>query len=297
MSTPESITNGRNPTYLDPRYEIRQLTVAHIPWAAAIVIHSNMFHSPVWPVLYPDEKTKRLQQGMAVIDYLVRHQIESGMSFGIFDTQYDYKRPGSALTQGKLYWDPNDVQSDGTSLLQQMDFPLVSVALSYDGSNPLDMQRLMRLIEVLPLFGALYGVLESLDRRDPASWKAKGPYEVLMRNGTATRPDYEGRGLTRKMADWLMREAAGQGYRGIQIETAHDAVTHTWLHPPKPFQAELIAELDMATYEQENEEGKRVRLFEPSKQVCTKIYVTLKGSHDGQSGVNGHVTQANGHVG
>jgi len=234
---------------------------------------------------------------MAATDYLVRHQIESGMSFGIFDTQYNYKRPESALTEGKLYWDPNDVQSDGTSLLQQMDFPLVSVALSYDGSNPLDMQRLLRLIEVLPLFGALYGALESLDRRDPASWKAKGPHEVLMRNGTATRPDYEGRGLTRKMADWLMREAAGQGYRGIQIETAHDAVTHTWLHPSKPFQAELIAELDMATYEQENEEGKRVRLFEPSKQVCTKIYVTLKGSHDGQSGVNGHVTQANGHVG
>jgi hypothetical protein len=118
-----------------------------------------------------------------------------------------------------------------------------------------------------------------------------------MRSGTATRPDYEGHGLTRKMADWLMREAAGQGYRGIQIETTHDAVTHTWLHPPKPFQAELVAKLDMATYEQENEGGKRVRPFEPSKQVCTKIYVTLKGSHDGQSGVNGHATQVNGHVG
>jgi hypothetical protein len=150
MSIPTSITDGRNPTYLDPRYEIRQLTVAHTPWAAAIVIHSNMFHSPIWPVLYPDEKTKRVQQGMGAVDYLVRHQIESGMSFGIFDTQYEYKRPGSALTQGKLYWDPNDVKSDGASLLQQMDFPLVSVALSYDASNPLDMQRLMHLVEVLP---------------------------------------------------------------------------------------------------------------------------------------------------
>jgi GNAT superfamily N-acetyltransferase len=297
MSIPKSITNGRNPTYLDPRYEIRQLTVAHIPWAAALVIHSNMFHSPVWPMIYPDEKTKRLQQGMAATDYLIRHQIESGMSFGIFDKQYDYKRPESALTQGKLYWDPNDVKSDGASLLQQMDFPLVSVALSYDASNPLDMQRLTVLVEILPLFGTLYGVLESLDRRDPTSWKATGPHEVLMRNGTATRPDYEGRGLTRKMANWLMREAADQGYRGIQIETAHDAVTHTWLHPPKPFQAELIAELDMATYEQENEAGKRVCVFEPSKQVCAKIYVSLKGSHDGPSGVNGYATQVSGHVG
>ena len=31
MSIPKSITNGRNPTYLGPRYEIRQLTVAHMP--------------------------------------------------------------------------------------------------------------------------------------------------------------------------------------------------------------------------------------------------------------------------
>jgi hypothetical protein len=69
------------------------------------------------------------------------------------------------------------------------------------------------------------------------------------------------------------------------------------LHPPKPFQAELVAKLDMATYEQENEGGKRVRPFEPSKQVCTKIYVTLKGSHDGQGEVNEHATQVDGHVG
>lgn len=111
------------------------------------------------------------------------------MSFGIFDKQYDYKRPESALTQGKLYWDPNDIKSDGASLQQQMDFPLVSVALSYDGFNPLDMQRLMVLVEILPLLGTLYGALESLDRRDPASWKATSLHEVLMRNGTATWPD------------------------------------------------------------------------------------------------------------
>jgi hypothetical protein len=139
------------------RFDNSQLLIC--PWAAAIVIHNNMFHSPVWPVIYPDEKTKRAQQGMAAADYLIRHQIESGMSFGIFDKQYDYKRPESALTQGKLYWDPNDIKSDGASLQQQMDFPLVSVALSYDGFNPLDMQRLMVLVEILPLLGALYGAL------------------------------------------------------------------------------------------------------------------------------------------
>lgn len=297
MSIPKSIRDGTNPTYLDPRYEIRQLTEAHIPWISAVLIHSNLFHSPVWPVIYPEEKTKRAHRGISAADYMVRHAVESGISFGIFDTQYEYKRPESASTYGKLYWDENDLDSDGAALLQQMDFPLASIALAYDGFVPLDMPQLGPLIEVLPLFGTLYHVLESLDKRDPTSWKASRPREALMRNGTSTRADYEGYGLTRKLANWLMREAAAQGYRGIQIECAHDAVTHTWLHPPKPFHAELIGKVDMATYEEENEEGKVVRTFAPSKQVCTKIYVTLKEAQPGQAEENGHLPAVNGHVG
>ena len=276
MSIPKSIISGTNPTHLDPRYEIRQLTEADIPWAYAMIMHSNMFQSPVWTVIYPDEPTKRIRRAIAASDYLIRHSVESGMSFGLFDTQYQCKRPESVSTGGKLYWDENDLDSDGAALLQQMDFPLVSIALGYDGSKPLDMPRLAPLMEVLPVFGPFFGILESLDKRDPATWKAQGPREVLMRSGTATRADYEGRGLAKKLAYWLMREAAGQGYRGIQIEAAHDAVTDTWLHPPHPFKSELISKFDMATWEEEDEEGRKIRLFEPSKQVCTKIYVTLK---------------------
>ena len=297
MSIPKSVANGTNPTYLDRRYEIRQLTEAEMPWISAIIIHTNLFYSPVWPLVYPHEKTKRVRQGMTGGDYLVRHQVESGMSFGIFDTQYEYKRPESASVGGKLYWDENDLDSDSEALLQQMDFPLVSVATAYDGSQPLDMSRMMPMIEVIPLFATLYQALESLDKRDPATWKAQGPGEVLMRNGTSTRADYEGRGLTRKLANWQMREAAALGYRGIQIECVHDAVTRTWLHPPKPFKSELIGKLDMATYEEENEEGKKVHPFEPAKQVCTKIYVTLKEGPPEQIGMNGHATQGNGHIG
>lgn len=293
MSIPKSIANGTNPTHMDPRYEIRQLSVADIPWASAIIIHSNMFHSPIWPVVYPEDKIKRAHRGMAVVDYLVRHQVESGMSFGVFDTKFGYKRPESAATQGKLYWDKNDARSDSAALLQQMDFPLVSIGLSYDGANPLDFPKLMPLIEVLPLFGTLYQALESLDKRDPSSWKAKGPREVLMRNGTSTRADYEGKGLTRKLANWLMRQAAMEGYRGIQIECFHSAVTNTWLNPPQPFQAELIGSLDTATYEQVNEDGSKINPFAPAKQVCTKIYVTLKEGQPGYKDANGYLPPTN----
>lgn len=56
----------------------------------------------------------------------------------------------------------------------------------------------------------------------------------------------------------------------------HSAVTKTWLHLPKLFEAELIGSLDTATYEQINEDGSKFKPFAPAKQVCTKIYVTLK---------------------
>ncbi|TKA70416.1 hypothetical protein B0A49_06214 [Cryomyces minteri] len=156
-----------------------------------------------------------------------------------------------------------------------MDFPLVSVALAYDQNDPLDMAKVMPLVEVLPLFGTFYHVIEVLDKRDPTSWKATGPQQVLMRNATSTRHDYEGEGLMKKLAQFLMREAKLEGYRGIQIECLHDAVTHTWCHPPQPFKGELIAEVDMETYEEEAEDGKRVRVFAPAKQRGTKVFVTL----------------------
>lgn len=264
-------TSLDNPSNLPPRYEIRQLNEDHIEWANAIVLHSNMFHSPVWPVLYPEHKAQRMFTGMGPGTYLVEHQISSGMSFGVFDTEYKFKRPESEATGGAVYWDELMDSPDATSeeFLERMDFPLASVALAYDGINPLDMVKLMELIAVMPLFGMLYHVLETQDSRGDA-WKPKEAGQVLLRNATSTRHDYEGEHLMGNLARFLMREAKLNGYMAIQIECAHDAVNHVWTHPPSPFKAELITKVDMATYEQEGQ-----KIFAPSKQVCTKVYVTL----------------------
>lgn len=276
MAIQTFVPSAGNPTKLSARYEIRQLTPAEIPWAAAIVCHSNTFYSPVWTVAYTSDHTARIYKMHAVCDYLIRHQVNSGMSFGIFDLEYKFKRPESAATGGKLYWDENNLEAGKEELLEQMDFPLASVALAYDGINEMDMPRMMPLIELLPLFGTIYGELAARDQRDPAEWKPKGHGEVLMRGGTSTRGDYEGKGLMKKLAHWVMREVDGRGYRGIQIECAHDAVNHVWLNPPKPFRGELISSLDTAEYWKEDEEGKKVKPFgEAATQVVTKIYVTL----------------------
>jgi len=230
-----------------------------------------MFHSPVWPLIYPEHKAQRIFASKEPGSYLIEHQISSGMSFGVFDTEYKFKRPESEATGGALYWDELKDSPDATSeeLLERMDFPLASIALAYDGINPLDMSRLEPLVAALPLFGTLYHNLELQDPRGD-TWKPKEANQVLMRNATSTRHDYEGEHLMGNLARFLMREAKLRGFRGIQIECAHDAVNHVWSHPPAPFKGEVITKVDMGTFEQD---GKKV--FEPSKQVCTKVFVTL----------------------
>ncbi|OCK79229.1 hypothetical protein K432DRAFT_383253 [Lepidopterella palustris CBS 459.81] len=271
--------NPENPSHLPPRYTIRQLTVEHELWARAIVCHSNLWHNPVWPLMYPHNKTQRLQNMMKCTEYLVKHAIASDMSFGVFDTAYKFNKPESKKSGGKLWWDEDDVwgtavgdgPEEAERLLKGMDFPLVSILLSYDAFNSLDPDKMEGLVEILPLFGTMYGALEKLDTRNPQSWNPTGPNQVLMRNSTSTRAGYEGQGLMKKSSWWLMREAAGRGYRGIQIETAHDAVTHTWLHPPSPFEGVLVCRLDCKTYEADGEKP-----FEPATQVLSKIYVVLR---------------------
>lgn len=272
--------NPSNPSSLRTRYEIRQLEPKHIEWAAAIVSHSNGFYSPVWTVLYPERTGKDAIQLAHDAIYLVEHQINSGLSFGVFDTEYVYKREESKATEGKLYWDISEpsvkesqgLEAEAQRLLQQMDFPLVSVALSYDAHNALDMSKMQPLLECLPHFGLLYHILEEGDSRDPESWKAKRPNELLLRNATSTRRDYEGEKIMAGLARWLMREADSRGFRGIQIECVADAVTHVWSAPEHPYRGTIVSEFHTDTHT--DEAGSLP--FAPAHQRITKCYVNLK---------------------
>jgi len=48
-----------------------------------------------------------------------------------------------------------------------MDFPLVSIAIAYNGINELDMARIKPMITTLPLFEKVVTALEEQDQRDP----------------------------------------------------------------------------------------------------------------------------------
>lgn len=260
---------------LPARYEIRTLTKQHSQWAAAVLAHSNLFYSRLWPAVYPDGLIARNFDLFSKLGYLVGHQIDSGLSIGVFDKEYEYKTAEGKADGGALLWDLTNLDVDRDTLLQQMDFPLVSIALSYDNFNHLDLSKMVELIGTLPLFGDVYRVLGEADKRDPAAWEAKKEGEVLSRNGTSTRHDYEGNGIMGATARWIMADAAKKGFRGIQIECISAAVDHVWANPPPPFKATTISEFDTATYE-EDVDGNKVHIFAPAKLRITKLYVDLK---------------------
>src|SRR3569833_1278257 len=90
---------------LPARYEIRTLEPKHSDWANALVMHSTAYSSPVWSKIYPDDRVGMCYGLFKAATYLINHQIESGLSIGIFDKEYKFKRSESVETGGKLYWD------------------------------------------------------------------------------------------------------------------------------------------------------------------------------------------------
>lgn len=248
---------------LSKRYQIRPLNLDHLQWTKAIFVQANTSPSSIWPTLHPGNQTVLAYRQFRALDYLMRHMITSGMSFGVFDTEYEYRFPSSAKTGGMLHWDENNTTATADQLLQQMDFPLVSVALSYDAAEPPDDAKVQEYYEVIPVVREMLGHLESLV--PPSARKGyagAGRGKVLMRRGTATRCDYEGQGIMKGMAWWLMGEAKRQGYQVIEIPIGHAAVRRVWENPPKPFRAAVMAEFVVGDYEVVDGDGKKRKPYE-----------------------------------
>ena len=102
-----------------------------------------------------------------------------------------------------------------------------------------------------------------------------------MPNATSSRHDIEGTQIMKKLAYFIMRYADAQGFRGSQIECAHDKVNWVWMHPPEPYKAELISAFNSWDLEEDEEingekTGKKIKPFGEVRQRFTKVYVTLK---------------------
>jgi len=318
-----SMTNP-NPIDLPPRFQVRKLDQSHADWTKAVLAHSNLYHSPVWSKIYPDNhdgaKPARLYKFYQALHELVTTTIAEGYSYGVFDTEYRFKNPDSAATGGRVYWDDSDFNSNsnsntninisGEELLSQIDTPLISVALAFDGASPRDNARIYGPIlgrDVLPVFAHVFAALDRADTRpeDDETRKPRGLKEVLFRAGTATRADYLGLGIARALGWWLLRKArrddlpgdrdgdegmgnGGMGFkRGMQVGYGHAAVERIFLDPAlrrEGFVGVKVAGVDLGGVEVEVEDGDgeekkkvvRRRPFEVCGDVpCGKIFVAF----------------------
>ncbi|KAL7945384.1 hypothetical protein V8C42DRAFT_344995 [Trichoderma barbatum] len=261
---------------LPSRYEIRPLELKHGDWAQAIVALSNVYQTTVWTASCPENLTRRTYDAYKGMAYLIRHQIESGHSLGVFDKEYEFKRSESVATLGRLYWNIDDEAADVNKLIEQMDFPLVSVAMAYDSFDPLNPEKLGGVMAAFPGFGTAMATLEAIDTRTGNSWKATGPGQVLFRAATSTRHEYEGKGIMKSLAHYLMRVSAAKGFRAIQIECVSDAVIHVWSHPPEPFHTDLVSEINGMDVMAEDESGSKYYPLRPSEQRLCKLYCRLQ---------------------
>jgi hypothetical protein len=260
------------------RFQVRLLLPEHIPWARAIITHSNIFHSPVWPVLYPSNLTTRAYAFYIASEKLMTLNAATGLSYGLFDTQYTFKNPDSIPTGGKLDWNFTNTSATPEELLKQMDFPLVSIAMAHDAAEPgRDNSEWTEVIAIIPRLATLFGEVEKKDTRPESIWKPKEIGEVIYRGGTSTRADYEGMGCAKMLAHACMKEWKGRGYRGMQVGVAHPAVVRIFTEGlPEGMKGEVVARLDTKGYEEVTEDGERVRPFEKVGDVpCVRVWVDL----------------------
>jgi hypothetical protein len=85
----------------------------------------------------------------------------------------------------------------------------------------------------------------------------------------------------KNLAHFVMRYAELNGFRGIQIECAHDKVNWVWTNPPSPYEAITVSEFNTWDIEEDEEvdgvkTGKKVKPFGEARQRLTKVYVNLK---------------------
>ncbi|KAK0625904.1 hypothetical protein B0T14DRAFT_561863 [Immersiella caudata] len=242
------------------RFQIRPLHPSHIPFARTLLTHPNIFHSPVWSVLYPTAQTAHAYAFYTACKTPITLNTATGLSYGLFDTHYVFKNPEKEL-------------------LEQMDFPLVSIAMAHDAAEPRDNSEWVEVINVIPRLATLFGEIEKLDEREESIWKPKETGQVIYRRGTSTRADYEGLGCAKMLAHWCMGEWKRRGYRGMQLGVAHKAVERIFtVGLPEGMKGEAVARLDTEGYEEVGEDGERVKPFEKvvGDVPCVRVWVDFE---------------------
>lgn len=264
------------------RYEIRrQTTPIHALWATAIVAQSQVYKSPVFSEVYTPSAAQFdlwLSKHLPFIENYISPTWS--LNLGVFDLEHEYSSEKAREADGKFFWNEwPDEESKKRELenmtldevVKRMDFPLVAVALSYDGFATYDMTAAEEFKKALPEVGYLLGEFGKRDLRDVGSWKPTAMGQLLKRNATSTKLGYEGAGLTKKLTYYMMDEARREGFQSVIVNSAHPGVTHIWMNAPSPCSAHVIAAFESDGVK----DGDGKLIFKGIKHTMSRIVVDL----------------------
>ncbi|KAI1385387.1 uncharacterized protein F4822DRAFT_412921 [Hypoxylon trugodes] len=270
---PGALVRDTHGVALPSRYEIRLITPDLANKILALIYFNNFFESSVWSGIYEGQLVKKaLETYHASKAFYQMPELvpNNGLSYCIWDKEFVFKKPESAAVGGACYWDDFDLNDPDLEvngkqkLLDALDFPIVSFGLSIDKFAPGDMREWEALMKVLPLNKGLKDYYAAHDPRPKGSWEPTATGQVIDRVGTGTREAYQGQGIMKALAKFIMLEMKARGYRAIQISCGDARVHHVWTNPPPPFRSSTLVSLPMWFYEIE-EDGKKIRPYEKSK--------------------------------
>lgn len=250
---------------LSDRYYIGKIDASVAEWAKALMIYGFMLRTSIWTPILREPKTANALRALKLLSDYFEHAINSGLSYGVFDKEYQYHRSESGAEGGKLYWDELDPENPylGMKMIEHMDFPLVSVAMSYDFfyQRKADFEPPIR--EILPLHLPMMALLAkgAPGPSDPRWPKAGG--EVVCRTGTVTKPGYERRGLMTALNRFVMMEMKSRGYRNLIIGTAGNgpSVHRVYTNLPMGCSSQVLHHYNVEEMELEDENGQTVKPY------------------------------------
>ena len=246
-----------------PRYEIRKIGPEVAEWCKALTIYGFLLRTSIWTPIIPEPKPATALKALENLSDYFDHAINSGLSYGIFDTEYQYKRPQSVGTGGALYWAELDPQDSDLAeeMIEGMDFPLVSLALTYDFFYQRKADFEPPMLELIPLHPQVMMLLGQADPRPSESWLPHAAGEVVCRTGTVTKPGYERQGLMGALSKFVILQLKHFGFRGLIIGTAGSAVHRVYTEPPNGVKSTVLHHYDVEAMELEEQDGRKIRPY------------------------------------
>ncbi|KAK7989603.1 hypothetical protein PG989_009918 [Apiospora arundinis] len=261
-----------------PRYTIRPIDAGVADWAKALAVQGFLLGPSIWEPLMAAPKTRNALRAFDALGGYYMHAVNSGLSYGVFDSEYEFARPQSkidptaAAAPGALYWNELDPDTDPDfetgggrrRMVDGMDFPLVCVALSCD----LAVKPPADIVEALHAFFPLQkGVSQFWRDRDPrpkGTWEPQGPGEVCARMGCVTKPEYQGRGLMTALNHFVMLDLKAKGFRAMNAGIGVPSVYRNWMNAPTGCKSHSYLDVNIWEIEVEDEDGRKVKPYADS---------------------------------